>query len=340
MQRANGPGPSGKAAKETSMPCDRPRAAVVVNPTKVADLAALRGSMTTTMTDAGWDTPLWLETTAQDPGYALTEQALREGVTLVVACGGDGTMRAVLTVLAGSDTPLAVVATGTGNLLARNLGLPLNDPDAALEVALTGTDRRLDVGRVEPTKHNGRAECFAVMAGIGVDAAVMRDAPEKLKATVGWPAYLVSAARHLRGASMRVHIRIDDREPIQARAQTVVIGNVGTLQGGLELLPDAHPDDGVLDVAVIVSHNLRDWLRVASRIVTRRTHVDHRYETYQGKQIRVSLSSAQPRQLDGDLIDNSRLLSVQVEAAALIVRSPTDETTNSSNQGTTPRKDA
>ncbi len=306
------------------------RVAVVVNPTTVDDLEALRGSLTSAMTGAGWGSPLWLETTVEDPGYGMTERALREGVGLVLACGGDGTARAVLTVLAGSGTPLGVLAAGTGNLLARNLGLPVDDPEAALEIALTGTDRPIDVGRVEPVRPNGRQERFVIMAGVGFDAAMVRDAPERLKARVGWPAYVVSAVKHLRGSSMRLQVRIDDGEPIRARARSVVIGNVGKLQGGLELFPDAHPDDGVLDVAVIISHSLTDWLRVASRVLTRRGYVDHRYTTYQGKQIRVTLRSAQPRQIDGDLIDESNLLAVQIEAAALLVRVPTDNETNDS----------
>ncbi len=317
------------------MPSDgqRPRrAAAVVNPTKVDDLAMLRGSLTTAMTDAGWDSPLWLETTAEDPGYGMTEQALREGVTLVLACGGDGTVRAVLTVLAGSGTPLGVLPAGTGNVLARNLGLPLDDLGAALEIALTGTDRPIDVGRIEPTSQDGRQERFAIMAGIGFDAAMMRDAPEKLKARVGWPAYLLSAAKHMRGSSMRVQVRIDGGEPIRARARTVVIGNVGKLQGGLELLPDARPDDGLLDVAVIVSHSLMDWLRVLSRVIIRRAHVDDRYTTYQGKKIRVTLRSAQPREIDGDVIDDSSLLVVQIEPAALRVRVRTNDETDTSRE--------
>lgn len=301
------------------------RAAVVVNPTKVADLVALHGLMTTLMADAGWRSPLWLETTAEDPGYGMAEQALDQRVDLVVACGGDGTVRAVVTVLAGSGTPLAVVATGTGNLLARNLGLPLDDHPAALEIALTGIDRRIDVGRIEPTDPNGRQERFAVMAGVGLDAVVMRDVPDKLKGTLGWPAYLVSAARHLRGWSMRLQVCVDDGQPIHARAQTVVIGNVGELQGGVALLPEARPDDGLLDVAIIVSHSPLDLMRIATRVLSRRAHVDHRYATYQGKRILVSLRSAQPRQLDGDLIGDSKRLSVDVEAGALLVRVPSGD---------------
>lgn len=307
------------------MPADAPstrRAAVVVNPTKVGDPEVLRASLADRMTAAGWGSPLWLETTVDDPGYGMTEQALREGVDLVVASGGDGTVRAVLTVLAGSGTPLGILPAGTGNLLARNLGLPLADLPAAVEVALFGVDRPIDVGRIAPADPDGRTERFAIMAGVGFDAAMMRDAPEALKARMGWAAYLVSAARNLRGSSVRVQIRIDGDEPIRARARTVLIANVPNLRGGLALLPHARPDDGVLDVAVIVSHGLGDWVRVLSRVLTHRGYIDNRFTTYRGRQIRVLLRSPQPRQLDGDLISEGTRLAVEIEAGALLVRVP------------------
>ncbi len=313
------------------MPSDGPhtrRAAVVVNPTKVSDPEELRESLTSTMAEAGWGSPLWLETTAEDPGYGMTEQALREGVNLVLACGGDGTVRAVLTELAGSGTPLGILPAGTGNLLARNLGLPLADLRAAVEIALSGVDRPIDVGRIAPANRDGRTERFAIMAGVGFDAAMMRDAPELLKARVGWAAYLVSAARNLRGSSVRAQVRIDDGDPIRARARTVLIANVANLPGGLALLPHARPDDGVLDVAIIVSHSIWDWARVLSRVLAHRGYIDNRFTTYRGKQIRVLLRSPQPRQLDGDLIGESTRLAVHLEAGALLVRVPADPATN------------
>jgi diacylglycerol kinase (ATP) len=196
--------------------------AVVVNPTKVDDIRALRDAVTAGMREAGWDTPLWLETTAEDPGYAMAEQALGEGVAMVLACGGDGTVRAVLTVLAGTGTPLGVLPAGTGNLLARNLGLPVDDLGKALDVALTGVVRPIDVGRIEPATAGGRVERFAVMAGVGFDAQMMRDAPKELKSTVGWPAYLVSAVENLRGSSIPLQVRLDDGQPIRTSARTVV----------------------------------------------------------------------------------------------------------------------
>lgn len=125
--------------------------------------------------------------------------------------------------------------------------------------------------------------------------------------------------------SIRVQLGIDGGVPIQARVRSVAIGNVGQLQASLELLPDALPDDGVLDVAVLVSHSPLDWARIASRIITRRGYVDRRYTTFQGKKIEVRFGSAQPRPLDGDLIEAGHLLAVQIETAAVVVRVPADE---------------
>jgi diacylglycerol kinase (ATP) len=136
-------------------PDDEPRQRAVVNPTNVTDRAALRDSLTLPMTDEGWRAPLWLETSAVAPRYGMTRHALDDDATLVLACGGDGTVRAVLTVHAGSGIPLGVIPPGTGNLHARNLGLPLGDPQAALSVALTGTHRAIDVARIESPPRTG-----------------------------------------------------------------------------------------------------------------------------------------------------------------------------------------
>jgi len=298
------------------------RAAVVVNPTKLSDQDAARATVAEAMQAAGWQEPLWIETSKEDPGYGATEQALAQDVDLVLACGGDGTVRAVLTVLAGSGVPLGILPAGTGNLLARNLSLPLDDLAKAVEVALTGTDRALDVGRLEPNAPDGRHERFAVMAGVGLDAAIMRDAPEDVKARVGWPAYVLAALKHVRSQGVRVTVTVDGGRSLHTRAQSVVIGNLGRLQGGVELLKDAVPDDGVLDIAVLNSHGVVDWIRIASRVATRREPHDHRFVTLQGKHIEVELRHPQPRQVDGDLLDPSAMLAVQIEPGAILVRVP------------------
>jgi len=267
------------------------------------------------MSRSGWDPPLWLETTEEDPGVGMSKQAVDEGCAVVFVCGGDGTVMAAATALAGSGVPMAIVPFGTGNLLARNLGLPLDDEASALRIGVHGTTRQIDVGAIEGKR-------FVVMAGLGFDAAIMRDAPERLKKTVGWPAYVVSGIKHMRGRRISVTITIDDGEPIERRVRTVLVGNVGRLQGGLLLLPNARPDDGVLDIAVLAPRNAMDWARLTRRVVGRKDVPDRRMERFRGEHVVIEASRAQPRQLDGDLIEDAEVMDIQIEAGALAVRVP------------------
>ena len=289
------------------------RAAVVVNPIKVADLDALRGRVEPVMSGAGWDPPLWLETTVDDPGIGMCRQAIDEGCDIVFVAGGDGTVMAAATAMAGSGVPMAILPTGTGNLLARNLDLPLNDEEQCLRIGLDGRDRAIDVAALADRK-------FVVMAGLGFDAAIMRDAPEGLKKAVGWPAYVVSASKHLRGRGMRVTLTLDDGTPLHRRVRTVIVGNVGKLQGNIPLLPDAIPDDGVLDVVVISIRNVLDWLRVSGRVMRRADVPDRRMERFRARHVVVEASHSQPRQLDGDVIEPGKVLDIRVEPGALLVR--------------------
>ena len=207
------------------MPPDAPRppgarrAAVVANPTKHDDIPRLRDTVRAAMSAHGWDEPVWLETTAEEPGAGQAAQAVRDGVDLVIACGGDGTVTACADGVAGSGVPLGILPLGTGNLLARNLGLPL-DLDAALVAALTGSDRRLDAGSV-----NGHT--FVVMAGLGFDAKMLGESSEPLKRRLGWAAYVLSALRHLRDRPVRVSLVADGGRPLRMRASAVIVGNVG-----------------------------------------------------------------------------------------------------------------
>ena len=153
------------------------RVAVVVHPLTVPDPSALRAALADRFVGRGWAAPLWLETTREDSGTRMTARAVAQGVDLVVCCGGDGSVRAVAAALAGTGVPLGVLPTGTGNLLARNLGIP-RDLEAAVDVALGGRERTLDLGAVGDRR-------FVVMAGVGFDAAMIADAPAALKDRLG-----------------------------------------------------------------------------------------------------------------------------------------------------------
>jgi YegS/Rv2252/BmrU family lipid kinase len=269
----------------------------------------------TFMARHGWAEPLWLETTLDDPGIGMCERAIREKCDVVFVCGGDGTVMAAVTALAGCGLPLALLPAGTGNLLARNLGLPLHDEEEALRIGIAGRTSEIDVGVVE-----GRR--FAVMAGLGFDAAMVRDAPEGLKKAVGWPAYVVSGGRHLRGRGIPITLTIDGGEPMQRRVRSVVVGNVGKLQAGIPLLPDAVPDDGYLDVVVIAPRHVVDWVRVSGRVLRRADVPDRRMERFRARRVVIETRRPEPRQLDGDVIEDSRVMDISIEPKALQVRLP------------------
>jgi diacylglycerol kinase family enzyme len=281
---------------------------VVVNPSKVTDLAARREEICAALAEAGWPEPLWLETTPQDPGRGQTEEAVRRGAAVVFACGGDGTVMACAGTLAGSDVALAVLPSGTGNLLATNLNLP-SDVIDGVRTATGGTRRCIDLGHCEKTY-------FTVMAGMGFDAQMIDGTSERLKARIGWPAYVLGALKRLRDRPMRVRIRLDGGTPIDRRARTVLVGNVGRLQGGIPLIPDARPDDGWLDVAVLSPHSLGHWFALAWAILRHHRRVP-RMETFRTRRVEVVSLRTEPRELDGDLIAPGRVLKVAIRPAAL-----------------------
>jgi YegS/Rv2252/BmrU family lipid kinase len=289
------------------------RAAVVVNPTKHADGARFRAEVTEAMTAHGWSDPLWLETTPDETGRGLAEAAVAEQVDVVLASGGDGTVTACAEGVAGSGVPLAVLPAGTGNLLARNLGLPLA-LDQALAVGLTGRDRRLDVGNV-----NGHP--FVAMAGIGFDAMLLDSTGEPLKKRLGWMAYAVSALRHLRARPVRATLRADGRPVLRRRASGIIVANVGALQGGLVLLPGAEPDDGVLDLMVLTARGWSGWLALTVDVMLRRTRTG-RVVRSEFRELRVQLDRPQLWELDGEVMGMTRQLVVVVQPGRLLVRVP------------------
>jgi YegS/Rv2252/BmrU family lipid kinase len=291
------------------------RSAVVINPSKVVDVDRRRREICAELAEAGWAEPLWIETSREDPGCGQTREAVAAGAQVVFACGGDGTVMACATELVDTDVALAVIPSGTGNLLAANLGLS-SDVKAAVAVATGGVRRRIDVGVV------GK-RCFTVMAGMGFDAQMLDATPERLKRRLGWPAYVVAALRLLRHRPMRVRIRLDGDAPFRRRARTVLIANVGRLQGGIPLLPDAEPDDGYLDVAVLTPHRLDHWLSLAWGVLRRRPVVP-RMETFRATRVEVTSDREQPRELDGDVIEPGRSLSVSIKPGALCLCVPHD----------------
>jgi diacylglycerol kinase (ATP) len=299
-------------------------AAIIVNPTKFDNVAAVRAQIVKGCLAAGWDQPLWVETTAQDPGTGQARQAVKDGATLVCPLGGDGTVRAVAVALVGTETPLGLLPGGTGNLLARNLNLPFDNLDDALKVALTGQNKRVDVGRITVDasgEHEHPEEyIFLIMASIGFGAAIMADAPERLKKTVGPLAYTFAAAKNLRGPQFKVWMKIDDEPELSRRTRTVVIGNCGKLTGGLVLMPQAQVDDGWLDAVILSPAGIVGWVAVAGRLISKRGKGHERVDHRRLKSVAMRTDRPEEVQIDGDIIGQARALSVTVDPLALVVR--------------------
>lgn len=295
------------------------RAAVVVNPSKLDDVAAFRPLVRQAADRHGWNPPDFYETTISDPGAGPTLAALESEVDLVIVAGGDGTVREVCHEAARTGVAVGIVPLGTGNLLARNLGLPLNHRDA-LDVAFGGQDKAIDLASV--TTDDGRDSVFLVMAGVGMDAMIMDGVDDSLKRRVGWGAYFVSGFKALRFPGTRVEVAVDDGEPRRFRARTVVVGNVGFLQAGIPLLPQAEIDDGLLDVVVIAPRRFLGWLSIVWRVVTRRKATNEKLGRFTGRKVSVRTSSPTPMQLDGDPVGRGTEILAEVHSGVLLVRVP------------------
>jgi diacylglycerol kinase (ATP) len=228
--------------------------------------------------------------------------------------GGDGTVQRCIDVLAGTGTPLAIVPAGTANLLATNLGIP-DDIAAAVRTGLEGARRPIDVGRV-----NG--ERFAVMAGAGLDAAMIRDADDGLKDRVGRIAYLWTGARNVDAKPFRTKIRVDGATWFDDRASCVLVGNVGKLFGGVEAFEDARPDDGMLELGVVTADGLVEWARTIARTAVGSTAKSPFVQVTRGRKIEAELSRKVLYELDGGDREKTKSLEVDVEPGAIQICVP------------------
>jgi undecaprenyl-diphosphatase len=254
------------------------------------------------------------ETRSADAGGGATRQAVAAGAQLVFAVGGDGTVRACAQALAGGQVPLAIVPRGTANLVATALGIP-SSLGAALAVGFGRHERRIDLAVADGIT-------FAAMAGIGLDAAVVGATAAGLKGAAGWLGYAATGVRQLAGARTRFEIRLDGGEPLGRQARCVVVGNVGLLPGGFVLLPEARPDDGLLDVGILAPAGPFGWPRVSWRVLTRSRHDDAVLERYQARHVEIAAGAQLPRQADGELIGAAASLTVTLAPGGLLVRVP------------------
>lgn len=252
------------------------------------------------------------------------QQALKEGVDLLAVSGGDGTVMEALTATVGSGVPVAIFPAGTGNLLSVNLGLPKEVP-AGVHAALFGDRRRLDLARVSFPEDAADAEptYFAILAGAGYDASIIRDADREAKNKFGLAAYLLAALKNMKRRPMTVRVRVDDGPVLRRRAKSVMVANMGRLQGNVEVVPNSQPDDGILDLAILQAENLSDWFRIAWNAVRGTLADDPSVEYRHARRVEVEMSAPQPMQFDGEEASaRHRAFTVEIVPSAVEVMVP------------------
>lgn len=309
------------------------RTAIVWNPSKAKreDLEqALRAAQGASPVEVSW----W-ETTPDDAGQAVAGEALASGANVIVAAGGDGTVRAVAERLAqpGVDAELAIIPLGTGNLLARNLEVPLGNPSSAFRRALSGEARTIDLGWVEAEIDGSpQRQAFAVMAGFGIDAHMIVETDADLKSKVGWLAYVESLGRAVSASEVvELEISADGGETESVAGHTLLVGNCGTLQGGFTLLPDADPSDGELDVLLLSAEGVAGWLDTVRSFVwdngiRRLLRPSERAESAEtttharATSLRVALPEPRVLEIDGEDLGEVRAFSIEIQPGALRIR--------------------
>lgn len=328
-------------------------ACVVLNPSKPAVTPAVRAHLARALSAAGYASPVWMETTPTETGATQARLALASGASLVVAVGGDGTVRSVAAGLAGAQADMAIVPLGTANLAARNLGVPVGRPAEAIELAAHGAALATDLAWVstEPGEDSpappggwarptlGAEHACMIVAGLGFDAGLVASTRPELKARIKWGAYALAAFQNLSSPRMELVLGLEaDDDPHRVerlRARCLLIANGGRLPAGITLLPGARMDDGVLDVAAIDTvAGVVGWSSLARQVLAPRTSVprtvqDDRLLRPTGRVLRrlgrtVTVRLAEPAlvQVDGDLLAPTRGVRVRLQPGALRIRRP------------------
>ncbi len=264
----------------------------------------------------GFADPIWHEVQKSKRAPKRVSKALEAGADLIFVWGGDGMVqRCIDAVRKHPDVTLAILPAGTANLLATNLGIP-KDLAAAVDIGLHGTRRTLDVGSI-----NG--ERFAVMAGCGFDALMIHDADKGLKDRFGRAAYVWTGAKNMRASAVTGRVRVDGHDWFSGRIGCLLVGNVGSVFGDVELFDDARPDDGRLDVGIVTAEGLTQWTRALARAAFGRAEKSPLIRMTVARKIDVKLERKTRYQLDGGDRPPARRLRIKVHPRAVKIAVPT-----------------
>lgn len=259
----------------------------------------------------GFGAPLWYEVDKSRKAPKRVAKALDKGADLVLVWGGDGMVQRCADALAGTGTPIGILPAGTANLLATNLGIP-QDLEGALKIALFGGHRRIDLGRVNK-------EHFAVMAGVGFDAAMIADADRDLKDRLGRLAYVWTGLRHVGDEAVGVRVRVDGEDWYAGPATCVLLGNVSTITGGITVFDGAQPDDGKLHVGITTAQGAAQWARTMARVALDRSEQSPFVRVAKGRRIDVRFDRPMVYELDGGERGRAKRLKAKAAPGALVV---------------------
>jgi diacylglycerol kinase (ATP) len=276
-------------------------------------LTALRDSLVRN----GVDDPLWQEVPKSKFASKQVSKLIEDGVDLLFVWGGDGMVQRCIDAIGKAPVTLAIVPAGTANLFATNLGIP-KDLEQAVQIGLHGARRTLDVGAV-----NG--ERFGVMAGTGFDALMIREADGGLKERLGRLAYVVTGLRGVGRDPVKTRVSVDGYTWFKGAASCVLVGNMGNVFGGLSAFPDARPDDGRLNVAVVTADSATAWARTLSRTFVGDPASSPFVQMTTAEKIDVRLATKRPYELDGGKRPKTKRLTFRVKPAAVTVCAPERE---------------
>ncbi len=255
------------------------------------------------LADRGIDDPIWYEVRKSREAPDAAEQAVKDGAELLLLWGGDGTVQRSIDALAGSAVTVGVIPAGTANLLAGNLGIP-TDLAAAVDIALEGRRRALDLGVIN-------RERFAVMAGAGFDAIMMKATRGQMKDRFGQMAYVWTGTHATWAEPVKMSIQVDGADWFKARASCVLLGNMGTLTTGLTAFPEARPDDGLLEVGVVTAHGPVQWAKVLTHLLRGKPERSKLVCTTRGRRVDVKFERPVPYELDGGARHGTRRLQAR-----------------------------
>lgn len=306
--------------QHTSATVAQRRAAIVVNPSKVSDIAITLRTISQILRNRGWLDPQFFLTDRDDSGVGATRAALAVNPDLVCVIGGDGTVRAVASVLRGTSVPLALIPAGTGNLLARNLGIPLDSMEEALDIAVSGQNRAIDVGLA--TFDDGIDHVYVVMSGIGLDAEIMAQTDDRLKKRMGWGAYVVAGGTQMFREGFTATLAIDGEVQPPRASLMVLACNCSSVVGNIEVATGALLDDGRMDLVMLQPRAVIGWMGVAVDVAAKVRNGITSLGQWGGQDFRVELDRPVLAEVDGDPVGLTRSGRFRVDPLALIVRLP------------------